>query len=277
VNALIRVADVCQFLESLAPLHLAASWDNVGLLVGRPDRQVRKILTCLTISAVVIQEAIEAQVDLIVSHHPLPFRPTQTITPNDFTGKRLLDLLEAGIAVYSPHTAWDSAEQGINQTLAELLQLENVQPLIVEPGHRLGPPGSGRWGTLSRPSTVRDLADTLLDALRIDTCQVAGDPQRSVERVAVACGAGEDFLTLAAAAGCQLLVTGECRFHTAMEAEFLAVVILALGHYASERVGVVRLAQLIARQFPTLNVWASQQERDVWRWLTRRHEQESTR
>src|SRR6185295_17432474 len=114
---------------AFAPAALAAEWDNVGLLVGDRAQKVERIMTCLTITPAAASEAIREQADLIVSHHPLPFKPLKRLTADQPTGRILLDLIRAGISIYSPHTAFDSAAAGINQQLAEALGLKNIQPL----------------------------------------------------------------------------------------------------------------------------------------------------
>lgn len=117
-------------LEELAPLKLAESWDNVGLLLGSVDKPVKRIMTCLTITRDVVAEAIREKADLIVSHHPMMFKPVQRIISSTEEGNLLLQLATHQIAVYSPHTAYDNATGGINEQLAQALELVNLKPLI---------------------------------------------------------------------------------------------------------------------------------------------------
>src|SRR5689334_23056183 len=109
------VQEVCDFLETFAPARLAEEWDNVGLLVGDRKRPVRKVMTCLTITPASAAEAVAEGVDLIVTHHPLPFKPLKRLTADSLPGRLLLQLIGANIAVHSPHTAFDSAAAGINE------------------------------------------------------------------------------------------------------------------------------------------------------------------
>ncbi|MCP4507454.1 MAG: Nif3-like dinuclear metal center hexameric protein, partial [Fuerstiella sp.] len=112
------VSDVIAFLEKFAPPALAEDWDNVGLLVGREAVVVQQVMTCLTLTPDVGAEAVRRGVQLVVSHHPVLFRGTKKITDATSEGRMLLQLIENGLAVYSPHTSFDSAELGINQQLA---------------------------------------------------------------------------------------------------------------------------------------------------------------
>lgn len=259
-----RVADVAEFLEAFAPAHLAEAWDNVGLLVGDPSANVERIMTCLTITPASASEAIAERAQLIVAHHPLPFRPLKQLTTATPEGRMLLDLIAAGVAVYSPHTAFDSAATGINQQIAAGLQLANVQPLVPLADGTLG---SGRSGQLRGSQRLEALAGLVKQFLKIGQVQIVGQPDRPVQRIAVACGSAGEFLGPAREAGCDCLVTGEVRFHTALEAEATGVALILAGHYASERFAVEALADVLARQFPGLHIWASRQEADPLRWL----------
>jgi dinuclear metal center YbgI/SA1388 family protein len=261
-----KIQDACQFLEQFAPLMLAESWDNTGLLVGRPDAPLRAVMTCLTITPESAAEALEQKADLIVTHHPLPFHPLKRITATTPTGRLLLDLIEAHIAVYSPHTAFDSSAGGINQALAEMLQLENIVPLTPL-GEATDPWGAGRCGQLPVPQSLSEIAVHMKQRLEIPYLQLVGHPDHLVQNVGVGCGSAGGFLQHARTAGCELFVTGEATFHRALEAKAEGIGMLLLGHYFSERFAVERLAGELAEQFPALRIWASQKERDPYHWI----------
>src|SRR6188474_610627 len=140
------VSDLCRFLDSFAPPALAEEWDNVGLLVGDGTREVKRVMTCLTITPASCAEAVRKKADLVVTHHPLPFKPLRRLTTESTPGRLLLKLIRAGIAVYSPHTAFDSTAEGINQQLAEGIGLSEINPLVVSPLDATGSIGSGRCG-----------------------------------------------------------------------------------------------------------------------------------
>ncbi len=137
------IQQVCEYLDDFAPPSLAEEWDNVGLLIGAAERPVRQLMTCLTITPASAAEAVARGVNLIVTHHPLPFRPLKRITNETVTGRLLLTLIESQIAVFSPHTAFDSACRGINQRLAEAMELANIEPLVTD--GELPGAGSGAW------------------------------------------------------------------------------------------------------------------------------------
>jgi dinuclear metal center YbgI/SA1388 family protein len=123
------VADVTAFLGRLAPLNLAAEWDNVGLLLGEGTAEVRRVLTCLTVTPESAHEAIHSGAQLIVSHHPILFKPVRRLSDATPEGRTLLALARAGVAVYSPHTAFDNSRDGINDLLARRLCPGDIAPL----------------------------------------------------------------------------------------------------------------------------------------------------
>jgi dinuclear metal center YbgI/SA1388 family protein len=257
--------DICQFLDDFAPRRLAEEWDNVGLLVGDPEQSIERIMTCLTITPASAAEAVRERADLIVTHHPLPFKPLKRLTTDQTPGRLLLTLIRAGIAVHSPHTAFDSAAAGINQQLAAGIGLSAIAPLIpAANGQTLG---SGRFGSLPRPQPLGDLARRVKSFLKIDRVQLVGRPDQPISVAAVACGSAGSFLEPAMHAGCQLLVTGEMSFHACLEAEANNVALLLVGHYASERFAVEQLAEVLAGQFAGVSVWASRDERDPLTWM----------
>jgi dinuclear metal center YbgI/SA1388 family protein len=260
------VQEFCDYLEQFAPSRLAEEWDNVGLLVGDPAREVQRVMTCLTVTPASAEEAIQESADLIVTHHPLPFRPLKRITTQDVPGRLLWQLIGAGISIHSPHTCFDSAALGINQRLAEGLGLREIQPLVPHADDRDGL-GAGRWGRWLPPQSLADAVQRVKEFLAVPTLQVVGSHNKRVERVAVACGSAGSFLEPARRLGCQLLVTGETSFHTCLEANANGVGLLLTGHFASERFAVEALAQVLAKRFPDVSVWASRREADPLQWM----------
>ena len=258
---MLTVQDISNFLETFAPVALAEEWDNVGLLVGDPDQEVTRVMTCLTITPTTAREALERQAEMIITHHPLPFRPLKRLTTAQTASRLLLQLIEGKIAVHSPHTAFDSAAAGINQQLAEALELEAIKPLIPLENDEAGL-GAGRRGKLSQPVSLETLAQRLQLFLNLPGLQVVGTPDQVITRVAVACGSAGQFLNVARKYQCDLLITGETNFHTCLEALASGISLFLLGHYGSERFAVEMLAQKMAIEFPGLLIHASVDDRD---------------
>ena len=258
---MITVEAITACLNQLAPPALAEEWDNVGLLLGDPAAPVARVMTCLTVTPASVTEAVGRRAELVVTHHPVLLRPLRQITTATPAGRDLLELAAARIGVYSAHTAFDSASDGINQQLAASLDLSDIAPLVEQPG--AGPPlGAGRHGRLPAETTVQLVAERLKEFLGVPALRVVGDPQRHIRQLAVACGSGGGFLEAAVAAGCELLVTGEAKFHSCLAAQAEGLALLLTGHFASERFAMERLARTLAGRFPELEVWASKHETD---------------
>lgn len=162
--------ELCGALARIAPLDLAESWDNVGLLVGDRSADIRRAMTCLTVTPDVVDEAEAEKVDLVIVHHPLPFKPLQRITTDSIAGSMLLRLIRSGAAVYSAHTAFDSAADGINQMWAQTFDLVDVAPLDeidqAAAGEAATPNviGAGRCGRLSATMTLQDVVQRAADS-----------------------------------------------------------------------------------------------------------------
>jgi len=242
-----NVGEACKILADVAPLGLAESWDNVGLLVGDRGAPVARIMTCLTITPVVVEEAVGRRVDLVVAHHPLPFKPLAKITTDSTVGSLLLGLIAAEIAVYSAHTAFDSAAGGINHAWAKGLGATDIRPLILadpsggQVANEGSSVGSGRCGALAGPMTLDQLALSAAKVCGAADVRVVGSGQM-IRKVAIACGSGGSFLQAAVACGCQAMITGEATFHSCLEAQAVGIDLVLVGHFASERFAIEQLA-----------------------------------
>lgn len=282
------VSEICQWLERLAPLALSESWDNTGLLLGDPAANVERLMTCLTLTPQSVSEAIESQADMVVAHHPLPFKAIAKLTTQTQTGRMLWDLARAGISVYSPHTAWDSAQRGINAQLAHLLELQDCQPIIPltttagpssphtqvstdsvtgtavssKPSANESKLGAGRVGVLPESLSLRAIKDLL--CARVSDCRPRGvDGGQPINHVAIACGSGGSLLEAALSTErCDLFLTGEATFHTCLEAQAAGISLLMIGHFASERFAMVQMASEMQQVYGQLHIWASARERD---------------
>ena len=266
-----KIKHICSFLDSFAPTRLAEDWDNVGLLAGDPDGPATRIMTCLTITPESASEAIAEKADLIVSHHPLPFRPLKRLTTETVPSRLLWELIRAGVSIYSPHTGFDSASEGINQTLSQRIGMHHISPLtpIVDDLDGLG---AGRIGEMSSSTTLADFVTNVKNCFSLDGLHIVGKRTAEVQKIAVACGSGGSFLEQAIGAGCDTFVTGEATFHTCLEAKANGISLILLGHYASERFAVEDLAIRLQQEFGdagnvSFKVWASQEESDPLSWV----------
>ena len=256
---------ICEFLDGYAPTRLAEDWDNVGLLVGDVDANVSKVMTCLTITPETAQEAIDNGGDLIVTHHPLPFRSIKKVTTEQTSTRMLWELIRAGVAIYSPHTGFDSAAGGINQMVCQKMGLNEIEPLEKIPDE--DPTiGSGRFGKLPGKLSLNGFLASVKEEFGLEQLQFVGDLTQEISSVASACGSGGSFLDKVIAAQCDAFITGEANFHSCLEAKARGVALVLVGHYASERFAIEELATILKSNFADLDVWAASQESDPVNW-----------
>lgn len=239
-----RVRDIFDLLASKAPVENKLDFDNVGLLVGRSDREVRRVLAALDITDEVIQEAAGLGADLIVSHHPLFFK-LRSVTDATWTGERALTLAENRIAAICMHTNLDAARGGVNDALLSAVGCAYAGEL--DPETMIGRVG------------VRDeipLTDFLSEIKAALGC--AGlryhDAGRPVHKVAVCGGSGGGEVALAHAAGCDTYVTADIKYDPFLEAKHLGLNLIDADHFCTENVVVPVLRDWIAEAFPETEV-----------------------
>ncbi len=254
-----KVQDVCRFMERLTPCALAESWDNTGLLVGDRENLCARVMTCLTVTPETVQEAVNHGADLIVSHHPMPFRAVKELTNSTTTGRLLRKLIQKDIALYCPHTSFDSAaEQGINQQLAEALGLCEIAPFV--PNREVGG-GTGRMGGYEVPCTLAEFLEKVKTLLKLPYVQYVGDETRMVKKVGVGCGSAGEFMEYALRFICDGFLTGDTNFHTMLEAKARGIGLVLMTHFAGEKYACDRLAEILRNALPELEtVWACEDE-----------------
>jgi dinuclear metal center YbgI/SA1388 family protein len=232
----VPLAEVIVALESRYDPALAESWDAVGLVCGDPDETVRSVLFAVDPTSAVVDEAIAAGVDLVVTHHPLLLTPVHGIPATDPKGRLVHRLVRAGIALFAAHTNADrAAGHGVNDALATAVGLVDPRPL--EPAASDPRAGLGRIGTLPNGLTLRGFAELVAGVLpeTAGGVRVAGDPDRLVRTVAVCGGSGGSLLGAATAAGADVLLTSDLKHHPASDArEAGGPALCDVAHYASE-------------------------------------------
>jgi dinuclear metal center YbgI/SA1388 family protein len=251
--------EVLHELDRIAPLRTAEDWDNVGLLLGDPNDRVSNVMTCLTVTDQVLAEAIEAGVNLLITHHPIPFKPLQRITSHTTTGRLLLTAARNRIAIYSPHTAWDNADEGVNQQLASILNLTKVQPMATSASAEITV-CTGRMGHFASPTSIGSVRQSLLASVPNLQWRSTHTDELPIRSLGIICGSGGGFIAAAERAGCDALLTGEATYHQCCEADARGVALLLMGHFASEAFAMKKLATMIAASFPDLLTRASSTE-----------------
>ncbi|GAB3844385.1 Nif3-like dinuclear metal center hexameric protein [Nesterenkonia populi] len=244
--------DVLDAAEELWPRTLAESWDAVGLVAGRRDAPVQKIHFAVDPVSAVVEEACGAGAGLLITHHPLLLRGVTSVEAGTFKGEAVHRLIESGCALLTAHTNGDSAVGGVNDVLAELLGLQDHEPLKpVDDG--LPEEGLGRIGALPQGMPLGEFASRVFGILPsvAGGVRVAGDRDAFVQRVALCGGAGDSLLDAARHAGADVYITGDLRHHPASEARENVrggrPYLIDVSHFASEWMWLPAAAQALDR------------------------------
>lgn len=238
-GAVPTLGDVLLAAEELWPAALAEGWDAVGLVAGRPFHEVERILFAVDPTSEVIDEALEWNADLLVTHHPLLLKPVHSVAGTGFKGDAVHRLIEGRCALLTVHTNGDSAVGGVSDVLADAFGLRDVVPLVpAEDG--LPEEGIGRVGVLPEATTLADFAKLVFSILPAVAggVRVAGDPHGLVRRVAVCGGAGDSLFDAVRRHQADVYVTADLRHHPASEAREAAVngrpYLIDVSHFGSE-------------------------------------------
>lgn len=251
---MIRVRDAAQAIEKIAPVELAENWDNVGLLAGRFDAPIKQILIALDLDEQTLKEAIDLRAELVVTHHPLMLGGLRRITDDTPEGALILELLSHGIAFYAAHTNMDSARGGINDLLADTLQLKNKRDMMLEDTL------SGRMGDIE-PMRLGDFLEHAKKMLDLPRLRYVGDREKIVRRVGVCGGSGAGFIE-AAAGQCDVYLTGDVKYHQAQTAQALGLCVVDAGHFETENLVCPYFAQILQNEFPNRGVTVSVSKRN---------------
>jgi len=216
-----KVVDIVNLMKTLAPVELAEDWDNVGLLIGDSEREVNKIIVMLDFDKQGLEEALTVGADMIITHHPAIMPKLSSITDPLY-----LTLIENKISLCSMHTNLDSADEGVNQVLAETLGLSDIEPIDFD----------GLFGRIGYVSecTLGEFIQTVKLALDIDHIRYVGSKKNIISKVAVVGGSGADFIPNAKIAGCDVYITADVKYHQAQLADKLCLNVIDAGHFETE-------------------------------------------
>lgn len=224
------VQDIINEMEAFAPSKLKEDFDNVGLMVGDSNREVKKVLLALDCTKEVIDEAIENKCEMIITHHPLIFRKPNRIVKGDLLGDKIIKLIENKISVYSSHTNLDAIKDGINDKVVNILGFKKskiIDKSILEDS------GIGRIVYLEEPIKTKDLINNIKEKLNID--MLTGNiSSEYVSNIAIINGSGSSYFNKAYEMGADCIITGDTSYHFVSDYKELGVTILDAGHFGTE-------------------------------------------
>lgn len=272
------VAEVQLAVESLWPAATAEDWDAVGLIAGDPADEVRRILLAVDAVEATAAEAVERGADLLLVHHPLLLRGATSVAATTPAGRVITRLVRERVALLAAHTNADAVDRGTSGELAAMLGLVDLEPIVV---NRVDPAkGIGRVGALPEPVALGELvrAVAALVPAVAGGLRVAGDPERSVQRVAICGGAGDSLLREPAVLGADVYFTSDLRHHPASDAKERHAAgegpaLVDVSHWASESLWLRPAAEQLRLALPGVEVDVSEIRTDPWDFVVPQEEQ----
>lgn len=241
--------EILQQLEKDFPVNKAYDWDNVGLLAGRDNKDVKKIYIALDATDEAIAEAKSSGADMLLTHHPLIFSPLRKINNQNFIANRIIELIQSDISYYAMHTNYDIVRMA--DLASDRLGLVETSPL--EPSAWNAEEGLGKIGNISSDSesTVRlqDYAQQVKEAFGLTEVKVFGDMNQEIQRVAVLPGSGKSAIEAAIAMEADVLITGDIGHHEGIDASSRGLAIIDAGHYGVEHIFIEDMRKYVIREF----------------------------
>lgn len=251
--------EVMDVIEREYPLSYALDWDNVGLLVGRDDKEVKRIYIALDATDDVIEKAISVQADMLITHHPMLFSPVKKINNLDFTGGRIMKLIQNDISYYAMHTNYDVL--GMADLSGDKMNMRDAEILEVTSEGDIGkedePEGIGRVADLEEPMTLRECCEDVKEAFHLGAVKVFGNLEQKVKRIAICPGSGKSVIRTALEKKADVLITGDIGHHEGIDAVEQGLAIIDGGHYGIEHIFIEDMRQYLEKNLQQVDVVAA--------------------
>lgn len=226
-----KVKDLVKVLNDFFPEKIASAGDPVGIQIGSLEQPVTKVMTTLDVRPQVVEEAIKEHVDLIISHHPLMFRPAPNLNFADPQNEMYGKIIANGITVYSIHTNSDKAQDGSSDWQAEELGLTDVQPFCLDSDGI----AIGRKGKLPEPLSAIDFAYYVKEKMNIKMVRlITADNQQQISTVSLICGDGGKYWHQAVNEKIDAFITGDVYYHTGHDMISSGITVIDPGHYTEK-------------------------------------------
>ena len=242
-----KVMDIAKEIERFAPKFLMEDYDNVGLMVGDNHKKVDKVLLALDCTKEVIKEAANFNCDLIITHHPLLFKRPKNIIKGDLIGDKVIALVKEDIALYSCHTNLDSAQNGINETIVNMLGFNSN--IVIEPNksENYKDAGIGRLIKLEKESLLCDIIKLVKNNLNIENMRIVRGAEK-VKVLAIINGSGQDLFYKAKSLGADCIITGDTTYHFASDFKEMKISIIDAGHFSTEYLVFLKNIRIFKRK-----------------------------
>lgn len=223
-----KLKEIFTYLDDIFPIEAAEEWDNSGTQLFLSD-ECKKVMAVIEITESLVDEAIESDVDLIITHHPLFFSNLKSLSKDDPMGRIIIKLIQNNISVYSAHTSCDLADGGLDDYFGRAIEAEDVVS-IPEINKYC------RFGKLPHAMTLSELCEYLSIKLSIprEIVRYTGEDKHMVHKIAWCTGSGADFVFDAYRIDIDAYVTGDVKHHSARDAELAGFNLIDVSHYGSE-------------------------------------------
>lgn len=247
-----KVKELTDWLGGNFPAAVAEDWDNVGLLTGDDESEVKHVFLALDLTETVLDEAIRAGSDMIVTHHPMIFSGIKKINNHSFTGRKILTLIQKGIVYYAMHTNYDVL--GMADLSADYTKMHDTTVLSVTEEREGEVQGFGRVGKLPREMTLREYAQLVKESLKLNDVKVYGNLDSMVKCAAVCTGSGKSMIKDVIKAGADVYVTGDIDHHTGIDTVAQGLALIDAGHYGTEYIFMDAMKKELTQAFPELKI-----------------------
>ena len=225
--------DIINFLEEKYPRSNAEDWDNVGLLVGNNKKEIKRVQLSIDATENAINYASDNDIDMIITHHPLIFKPLKSIVMSEVLGRKIIKLIENRINLYSMHTNLDSSKDGLNDYILELLEVKKYK--IIDMNEKDETAGIGRIYSLEERVSISQYADFIKEKMKIKNMRIiSSDIKSEVKKIALINGSGMSYWRKIKSLGADLFVTGDISYHDALDAKESGLHLIDIGHFESE-------------------------------------------
>ena len=247
--------EIIRVIEAAYPREAALDFDNVGLLAGRSEKEVNRVYIALDATDAVIDRAVRAGADMLITHHPLIFSPLKKVTDENFNSRRIVKLIQNDISYYAMHTNYDVL--GMAELSEKILGIRDTEVLDITRENGGIPEGIGRIGSLEQPVTLEECCVYIKHKLNLGSLKVFGDMDAKVSRLAISPGSGKSAIGAAIAKGADVLVTGDIGHHEGLDAVEQGLLVIDAGHYGTEYIFIDDMKRFLEDKLPVLQVTAA--------------------
>jgi len=242
-----KIREVLEYLESIAPLSLQEHYDNAGLLCGSREHTLTDVLVCLDSTEAVVDEAISKGCNLIIAHHPILFSGIKSLTGHSYIERTLIKAIKNDISIYAIHTNLDNVyEHGVNQKIAQKLGLEQTR--ILKPVEYDTEIGAGIIGKMPESWKTMDFLHHLKKTMRVSSLKYTPILKENIQIVALCGGSGSFLLEDAIAQNADIFISSDYKYHQFFDSNS-EIVIADIGHYESEFFTIELIKELLSKKF----------------------------